>query len=399
MNFNQTYLFMVLLVVSTVISDNSIECTGKLKNRIVSQEQLDMVISEHQKWLNESHDKILSFSEFERRLKDPRRANLCKAWLINKNLNKAILSGANLSGAALSGANLSDAILIQADLSSVHLNRANLHGANMDHANLSGAYLIGTNLSNASLNYADLERAFFEPDFFTDITDIAFARNLSKMDYLNSPSALIILRNQFKNAGYRDQERELTYAIEHQITMKMIMRPDTEIWNLFGGEKEEFEFSKRLNNFPGVLEGLFRFIFYDLTTKWGMESGRALLILLFFMVLFTIPYYFALSKPAVNNGIWCKWNHMCSGMEKSEPELLHKYGLKAVLTGLYFSLLYSFSIGWREFNIGNWIQHLQTRDYTLFATGWVRAVSGTQSLISLYLVVIWVLTYFGRPFD
>jgi len=48
---------------------------------------------------------------------------------------------------------------------------------------------------------------------------------------------------------------------------------------------------------------------------------------------------------------------------------------------------------------GNWIARIQPRDYTLGARGWVRTVSGIQSLISMYLRVLWVLTYFGRPFE
>ena len=35
----------------------------------------------------------------------------------------------------------------------------------------------------------------------------------------------------------------------------------------------------------------------------------------------------------------------------------------------------------------------------LRAKGWVRVVSGVQSLISVYLIAMWVLTYFGRPFE
>lgn len=33
------------------------------------------------------------------------------------------------------------------------------------------------------------------------------------------------------------------------------------------------------------------------------------------------------------------------------------------------------------------------------ATGWARTVSGIQSLLSVYLLAIWALTYFGRPFE
>jgi len=68
-------------------------------------------------------------------------------------------------------------------------------------------------------------------------------------------------------------------------------------------------------------------------------------------------------------------------------------------TSLYFSLLSAFSLGWRELNVGTWIARVQSRDYTLRATGWVRTVSGIQSLLSVYLLALWVLTYFSRPFE
>ena len=48
---------------------------------------------------------------------------------------------------------------------------------------------------------------------------------------------------------------------------------------------------------------------------------------------------------------------------------------------------------------GEWIARLQTPEYALKATGWVRAVSALQLVISVYLVPLWVLTYFGRPFE
>jgi hypothetical protein len=59
----------------------------------------------------------------------------------------------------------------------------------------------------------------------------------------------------------------------------------------------------------------------------------------------------------------------------------------------------AFNLGWREFNVGNWITRLQYYEYTLRATGWVRSVAGFQSLLSVYLQALWVLSYFGRPFE
>jgi hypothetical protein len=65
----------------------------------------------------------------------------------------------------------------------------------------------------------------------------------------------------------------------------------------------------------------------------------------------------------------------------------------------YFSLLSALRIGWSGPNFGTWITRIQLREYTLRATGWVRMVSGVQSLISVYLVALAILTYFGTPFE
>jgi len=74
-------------------------------------------------------------------------------------------------------------------------------------------------------------------------------------------------------------------------------------------------------------------------------------------------------------------------------------GLGVLLIGLYFSLLSAFSPGWRELNVGTWIARVQPREYVLRAPGWERTVAGIQSFLSVYLLALWVLTYFGRPFE
>jgi hypothetical protein len=74
-------------------------------------------------------------------------------------------------------------------------------------------------------------------------------------------------------------------------------------------------------------------------------------------------------------------------------------GFSILSLGLYFSFLSAFSLGWRDLTVGPWISRLQPREYILRATGWVRVVAGLQSLLSIYLLALWVLTYFGRPFE
>jgi hypothetical protein len=54
---------------------------------------------------------------------------------------------------------------------------------------------------------------------------------------------------------------------------------------------------------------------------------------------------------------------------------------------------------WRELERGHLDDRLQPREYTIRATGWVRTVLGIQSLMRVYLLALWVLTYFGRPFE
>jgi hypothetical protein len=59
----------------------------------------------------------------------------------------------------------------------------------------------------------------------------------------------------------------------------------------------------------------------------------------------------------------------------------------------------AFHIGWRELNVGAWISRIQPKEYEMRATGWVRVAAGLQSLLSVYLIALWTLTYFGRPFQ
>ena len=66
---------------------------------------------------------------------------------------------------------------------------------------------------------------------------------------------------------------------------------------------------------------------------------------------------------------------------------------------MMFSLMSTFNIGFRGLDFGRWIRLLLKREYDIKPVGWARTVSGVQSLISVYLIGLWVLTYFGRPFD
>jgi uncharacterized protein YjbI with pentapeptide repeats len=382
---------------------NAGEHDGPYKNMKLSIEELRKVHQAHAEWLKTYEDKYYGeAAQKDKRMADLSGADLSGAKLggahLNwANLNWANLSGAKLSGADLIGASLRGASLSGADLSWVDLRRASLFEANLSGANLSradlrgaslfgadlrGADLKGADLSKADLSKADLNHLKFEPKTLPDSDYIASASNLALMYYVDSPEALFKLRKMFKEAGFYEQERKVTYAIKHCETMKAL---HVRHWRQIG---------------IATFEGMFHYIFFDRTTLWGMVPTQALLVLLGLIPAFMIPYAIVLKRPG-KNGIWRIWSHdrVRADVGTEEPIRLYVGWRQAFGLGLYFSVLSAFNIGWRDLNVGNWIQRLQPNEYTLRATGWMRTVSGVQALISVYLLAIWVLTYFGRPFE
>jgi len=322
-------------------------------------------------------------------------ADLSGADLIGANLNDADLRNADLRRADLSNADLSDANLSDADLSGTFLFRANLSDANLSNANLRYASLVNVrlsdaNLSNANLSNANLSDAYFYPKLLPNIRLIAQAEGLSTLRFdqpsvsqaelrellglpvlrFDQPAALVELRDAFKKAGFRRQEREVTFALNR-------VRDRT------------------------TLEGAFRFVFFEVTCQWGMWPGLSLWILLGLVGVFSVPYMFALSLDSKIFGIWRVWSNerILEQFGSKKPERLKPAEWRIPFWALYFSILSAFHFGWKDLNVGSWIARIQRREYTLRATGWVRVVSGLQSLTSVYLLAIWALTYFGRPFE
>jgi len=135
-----------------------------------------------------------------------------------------------------------------------------------------------------------------------------------------------------------------------------------------------------------------------------MAPGRPLLIVAALAALLSIVYMFAQIDPGPNAGIWAVWDeHRIKQSENSkEPQQLTAFGpsqISFLFLAFYFSLLSATRIGWHELNVGTWITRIQPREYSLRAAGWVRVVSGVQSLISVYLVALTILSYFGTPFE
>ena len=122
----------------------------------------------------------------------------------------------DLRGALLSKAYLNGADVSYADCTGAALDGADLSHANLTGANLKGAYLIDTDLDTSDLQGANLLGATFEARSVSKIKGIASTANLESVTYRDNPGPLIELRKQFQDAGYREQERKITYALNRE---------------------------------------------------------------------------------------------------------------------------------------------------------------------------------------
>ncbi len=70
-----------------------------------------------------------------------------------------------------------------------------------------------------------------------------------------------------------------------------------------------------------------------------------------------------------------------------------------LLKCFYFSFLCTFDIGFRDINIGRWLRKLPPWEGTIEEHDvYTRMISGTQSIICVYLLALFFLSYFGNPF-
>ncbi len=362
-----------------------------------------------------------------------RKANLKGAILTRANLEGATLAKATLTGAHLREADLQNAYLIDADLNDADLTKANLEGALLGGANLEGAHLAGANLKganlllakvkSANLSFAALEHATYAPASPPPDNYLEGVVGLATVTFPEGrQSGLVQLRELLKSAGLRNLERQATYAIEGNTARHArcdLTERDIPIKGHLSSDKsfaaevvatakhkcrEEVPIHERVG-------GWLKLIFFEWTTGWGLYPSRALAILLALMgflgIVYAIPIAASPTCGSGRHGIYrirppghiTRNSDQLSLAEKGQVERLSANMIASFAWGFFFSMLSAFHIGWRDLNVGTWLSRIQPTEFELLACGWVRVVSGLQSLASVYLVAMWALTYFGRPFQ
>ena len=301
--------------------DQQEEWTWKdAKGNIRTRQELDDILAEHSRWVQSE----------------------------GKSGTSADLRGANLSDARLGYANLSGADLSDADLSGAWLGAADLSDADLFYANLRGA-----NLSDANLVEANLRGARFEPNGNPEIRGIAAAENLELITYRLNPNALAQLLKDFKNGGFVDQERKITYALKRR-------------------QAEELRYNCTWSSLSGWLscgEYGMNWLLFDLTCQYGMSPGRPVLLVIAIWVTCTPLYWISLHSGS-RSGLYL----IASKTVNRGDDLFHKIRLRyyqppasrwhryilrrirrelhALATAALFSLMTTFNIGFRELNFG-----------------------------------------------
>ena len=332
-------------------------------------------------------------------------------------LKNAGLSGANLSGANLIEADLSGADLSSADLSAANLAGAKLFGADLSHAKLVGtvfaaamnrprrpsrtAVILSADLTNADLSGTDLKDAklyrvnlagtIFEPTVLPSPQSIAQAIGLGYLRFQQDSGPIFELRKRLSDEGFRDAVRQVTASIRR--------------------------------NGQGRLEHLV----FDFTCEWGANWLRPFLIIGVLSLACTAVYWLGMHSRSsgMNSGLFLvstgqrvptskgkervirlsavsTWRRMARPAGDSRWQYVWRRlrrEQRALRTALLFSLMSVFNIGFSGFDFGRWIRLLQPREYDVRARGWMRSVSGAQSLLGVALVALSILSYFGHPFE
>jgi uncharacterized protein YjbI with pentapeptide repeats len=112
-------------------------------------------------------------------------------------------------------------------------------------------------------------------------------------------------------------------------------------------------------------------------------------------------------EPAPKSTVWLRlltrlhlkgvWDRLRLFLAARSPRVVWEISfLKAVIL---FSLISVIDLGFEGFDFGRWVRMLFFTEYDLKARGWLRFVSGLQSLIGLGLLALALLSFFGHQFD
>jgi uncharacterized protein YjbI with pentapeptide repeats len=315
------------------------------------------------------------------------------ATLLFVDAHNTTFKGGHFNGVFMNECDFKEARFVSADLSGLHTISTDFRGAMMLATNLTGAMFFHAKLKDANFSGANLTDVIYQPDSgeIPSISSLATANGLDRLRFNESELGLVELRDALEKAGLSEPQRQVNYSLQRQ---RWQHRKDS----------------------GKPVEAWFHYILFDFTCRYGMSPTRPLQILAALIFILAVPYSAAIliRKRFKRSGIWVVRTkdavNKPDRRTRAVPIAIQPWTaptwsgrlkalLRAVTIALFFSLTSAFSLGYGQFNVGTWISQVQPREHTFRGTGWVRSLAGLQSLLSVYLVALWVITYFGKPFD
>jgi uncharacterized protein YjbI with pentapeptide repeats len=234
--------------------------------------------------------------------------------------------------------------------------------------------LRAANLDNAEFLSCNFENVIFEPETLPDIDRIATCNGLDNLKYEHSSEKLLELKVKLESKGYRSAAVDVETSI-------------------LRNENEKADF----------LTFILRYVFLDLTYEYGSNASRPIKIYFFIIVLFSCIYW------NINGIDQRSYIVVQPSDEHAQQPNFHNFKIKFPATNqssiftkemkyLFISLTYSFSrslrLGFGLFDFSKWVQMMQLRNFKYKETYFLKPISVVQSLISLYLIILWIKASF-----
>ena len=132
-------------------------------------------------------------------------------------LNSSKFMRVDMRGLNLTYTDLKYADLTEADFRQATLEKTIFSGATLTRALLSNARFLDVALDGADLRGAELEGLTFQANRnLPKASLIAGAKHLEYLTYEDDPEALARLEKEFRETGFREQERKITYALKRR---------------------------------------------------------------------------------------------------------------------------------------------------------------------------------------
>lgn len=351
---------------------------------------------------------------------DFREAVLGTVRFTNARLDHSNFSGLDMRRFDLKGAVFSSAKLSGADFRATILEGIAFSSADLTHASFSHARLLDVVLAGADLRGADLKGTVFQAvGDLPKARSIAAAKNLEYLTYEDDPEALARLVKEFRETGFREQERKVTYALKRREEQFLSQA----CWTEGNGLSCLALFLNKGIIYPTVLYGmapfraigiLFALLFLGTGVYWcciHLENGAGLKLLIPAHTPKNRPKWLLrnLAEPFTNVVAGDKPHALSEYMITPEKINLSlswqcvlafvKREMSLIWVAFVFSLMSCSNIKFREVDFGRWLKAMTMTEYDIGVFGWAKTFSGIQALSSLLLIVLAVAFYFGRPFE